>query len=288
MRRAMKKVDHSIKVCSEWAKPAFVRFMGQRRYDCLAAHPYRIFNKSTSGTRSMRTTSMMPAERRASSLVPSSGGRCAAVNRGERAGARHRVRHDHHPEADRMHRTGTSACPMRCSRRPRWWVSLRRGVPRRDRWCAHVVQPALDAWPQAELDPIGVGGDLRAAGPGPQRQHRARHPGRPRAPQRQVVRQVPGADDARDQARATAARRRDQPAPDQGGAGRAPAQRHGKFAGKKIKVRIGRVEEPVDLQLTAQAARRPRAEGMASESAASTPQLRYRPHSTTVLSFRIR
>ena len=69
MRRAMKNVDKSIHVCSEWSKPTFVRFMGQRGYDCLAAHPYRIFNKTFSSPLNAHDEQMQ-AERGASSLVP--------------------------------------------------------------------------------------------------------------------------------------------------------------------------------------------------------------------------
>lgn len=68
MRRAMKKADHSIRVCSEWSKPQFVRYMGGRDYDCLAAHPYRIFNIHF-GSPIDAHDEMIDAERAASSLV---------------------------------------------------------------------------------------------------------------------------------------------------------------------------------------------------------------------------
>ncbi len=69
MRRAMKNVDRSINVCSEWSRPAFVRFMGQRRYDCVAAHPYRIFSKTFANPLDAHD-SQMDAERKVSRLLP--------------------------------------------------------------------------------------------------------------------------------------------------------------------------------------------------------------------------
>jgi len=81
MRRAMKKADPSIRVCSEWSKPQFVRYMGQRGYDCLAAHPYRIFNIHFDGPLDAHDK-MMAAERAASSLIPKLRRALRHVNRG--------------------------------------------------------------------------------------------------------------------------------------------------------------------------------------------------------------
>ncbi len=69
MRAAMKKVDPSIRVCSEWSRPEFVRYMGKRPYDCLAAHPYQFFSRQFRSPLEAHDA-LMGAERHASSLVP--------------------------------------------------------------------------------------------------------------------------------------------------------------------------------------------------------------------------
>ena len=68
MVKAMKRVDPHISVCSEWARTEFIKYMGQRRYDCLAAHPYKML-ASVFDSRLDLHDWMMVSEREATSLL---------------------------------------------------------------------------------------------------------------------------------------------------------------------------------------------------------------------------
>ena len=285
MRRAMKNVDKSIHVCSEWSKPTFVRFMGQRGYDCLAAHPYRIFNKTFSSPLNAHDEQMR-AERGASSLVPK---------------LRRTLRRQHRPNVSVLiTEFGTISIPKQPNA-PHWDLGmsdalfmasqvvgfLRRGVPvaTGGALTSFNLRSTLgdkpswtrSAWAvtSGQLARVVKHGTVLGT-----RVTRGRY------------RYLKGND--KYPALMTVAIRK-------GHRGylvvvnRHPTKsvtaelriRHGKFSGDKIKVRTVASKRP----WTFNSPRKPHAVRVLKDMKrvrGGTPQLRYRPHSTTVLSFRIR
>ena len=284
MRRAMNKVDPSIKVCSEWAKPAFVRFMGQRRYDCLAAHPYRIFNVHFRNAIDAHDK-MIAAERPASSLIAKLRRALRRVNRGDLPVM--------------VTEYGTITIPKQ-TKAPHWDHSMsdalfnasqvvgfaRRGVPLATGGAltsfnlrstlGHKPHWTRSAWAVTSgllsrvLNGSTVIGTQVARGP-------KRHSGAESYPALMTLAVKKG-----HRMHVVVINRHPTKAV------RSELRLNGgKFAGKKIRVRIVESKNPSSFN----SPRRPHAIRVLTNGKqirGSSPTLRYRPHSTTVLSFRAR
>ena len=102
--------------------------MGQRRYDCLAAHPYKMLRRAL--RRPARRARRDDGEREGARRAWSTGCAtpCAGTATGDVPVGVTEFGAISLPTS-RMPRTGTSACRPRCSRPPRWCGFVRQGVP---------------------------------------------------------------------------------------------------------------------------------------------------------------